>query len=366
MSGDTIFRIAKWEETFEKSDAARCETAFWISLPNSFGSAGFQALLDEFGDESPAIYGCWVAIACVASKCTVRGVLADSKGQPLKLSWIARQTGFPVTLFERLLKWAASPSVQWLVSVPAERYTVMLAEFQTALRQRRQRAVKKEVNVSPSGVSYTSENITTATASKPSGQHPDGTANHPDGSAIHPDRNARHPDSIRTTRQDNTSQDKTIHHRSIDRSAGASHPDEIRPDVSNGSARRETGMEFVLRDRWTRLKDDKKFCEDVLRGAIKLGRLKQKHPDFQLSGREIWSVSWACNALEPGVLEACYERIRNGHANNATTYLAGAMRKMCNEHVQLSWISVQKLVPDASQVDSAKQESAMTETAGVA
>jgi hypothetical protein len=101
-----IYRIAKWDQTFETSESRKYKTLTWISMPIGFTSTGYQELLDEFRRDAPAVYGAWCAIAALAATCPERGVLANSSGRPLKLTHMARITGFPAELIERTLTWA--------------------------------------------------------------------------------------------------------------------------------------------------------------------------------------------------------------------------------------------------------------------
>ena len=112
---EQVWAIAKWEDIFEKSDCRKLKTLSWISLPTGFNSTGYSLMLEEFGDDAAAIYGAWCALIKVAATCNRRGVLATTSGKPLRLSHIARLTGFPQVFFERLFKWASSDDVKWLV-----------------------------------------------------------------------------------------------------------------------------------------------------------------------------------------------------------------------------------------------------------
>lgn len=124
----TVYRIAKWNEVFERAESRKLKQLTWIALPISLNSNGYQSLLDEFEADSPAIYGAWCALCAVAASCTVRGVLATSKGTELKVSHIARQTGFPSTVLEKLITWASSPSVNWLEAITANEVQKLLLE----------------------------------------------------------------------------------------------------------------------------------------------------------------------------------------------------------------------------------------------
>lgn len=112
---DTVYRIAKWNEVFEKSDTRKVTKALkWVAMPTNFSSHGYQCLLDEFGDESPAIYGAWCALVAVAANCTVRGVLSNSRGKSLPLTHLVRMSGFPPDVFQKLIDWASRDDVKWL------------------------------------------------------------------------------------------------------------------------------------------------------------------------------------------------------------------------------------------------------------
>jgi hypothetical protein len=112
---ETVYEIAKWKSVFENAESRKLKTLNWVSVPVGFNSSGYQALIEDFGDQAPALYGAWIALAQVASSCPVRGVLGNSRGKPLKVSHIARMTGFDQALFETLFAWASSPDIQWLV-----------------------------------------------------------------------------------------------------------------------------------------------------------------------------------------------------------------------------------------------------------
>jgi len=114
----TVYRIAKWESVFERAESRKLKQLNWVAMPIGFTSTGYQSMLDEFGDDASSIYGAWCALTAIAASCAVRGVLGNSRGNPLKLSHIARMTGFQSAVFEKLYAWAASPEVGWLEAVP--------------------------------------------------------------------------------------------------------------------------------------------------------------------------------------------------------------------------------------------------------
>lgn len=112
-----VYEIAKWNSVFVRAESRKLQNLNWVSVPVNFSSNGYQQMLDEFGDEAPAIYGAWIALVSFASSCPVRGVLASSRGKALPISHVARVTGFPASLFDRLFAWASGADVSWLVPV---------------------------------------------------------------------------------------------------------------------------------------------------------------------------------------------------------------------------------------------------------
>jgi len=117
---ETILKIAKWKEVFERAESRKIKNLNWVAMPTSFSSNGYQMLLDEFGDEAPAIYGAWCVLVAFAASCTVRGTLSTSRGVAVKVGHIARTTGFQSTVFEKLITWATQEEVSWLIPAQPE------------------------------------------------------------------------------------------------------------------------------------------------------------------------------------------------------------------------------------------------------
>lgn len=114
----TVYRIAKWDKVFENAESRRIKHLEWVAWPIRLDSAGYDALIDEFGEDSPAVYGAWCALVCIAATCHKRGTLADSKGRPYSIARIARKAHMPVVWFEKLVAWASTEDVAWLEVVP--------------------------------------------------------------------------------------------------------------------------------------------------------------------------------------------------------------------------------------------------------
>lgn len=111
---ETVYRIAKWRETFETAESKRHVALRWISLPITINTNGYQSLVTEFGDDAPAIYGAWCSLACYAAECPERGTLANSRGVAVPLAQIARLRMMPLAVMQRMWDWAIRPEVGWL------------------------------------------------------------------------------------------------------------------------------------------------------------------------------------------------------------------------------------------------------------
>lgn len=286
----SVLRISKWAKVFETHESRKYSTLRWIALPISFSSNGYQSLLDEFGDDAPAIYGCWCALAAFAASCPRRGVLATSKGKPMRLSHIARTTGFDVKLFQRLVEWASEQSVAWLETMSeseVEELVIQLGESEDG-------QAKCSVFAQP--------------AESP-GDVPE-------------DREKNTP-----TKPNQTKQNITKHHQTK--------PNQTTP----------IGGSDGLVDRWSMAKND--FVDSVREVANRFKKLKPFV--FETLGRDfVWQCAWVGVELDRGIVDDLCDRLAkpgNGIVN-AKSYVGKAMRNLCEEH-GLAWESIRFQVPPA-------------------
>ena len=120
MDKSAVYKVAKWSETYETADSRKHKRLSWVSVPIAFYSNGYATMVEEFGDEAPAIYGAWIALVLIAAECSNRGVLCSSKGIPMTSNRMAMRSQFPASVFEKLIAWAESELVGWLERVPAD------------------------------------------------------------------------------------------------------------------------------------------------------------------------------------------------------------------------------------------------------
>lgn len=111
----TVYRIAKFDDVFTKRDGRKDSGELrWVSMPIGFSSGGYQALIEDFGDEAPTIYGAWCALVSIAAGCPTPGVLCSSRGRAITPQRAAALAYMPVDPFRKLFKWASAQDIGWL------------------------------------------------------------------------------------------------------------------------------------------------------------------------------------------------------------------------------------------------------------
>jgi hypothetical protein len=272
--------------------------------------------LDEFGDDAAAIYGCWCALLLIAAGCNVRGMLADSRGNPLRISWIARTSGLPVGMFERLVAWASTSEVGWLEKVEADSVQSLIAENQA------NSLVSCGLGESPTNPPESWQNS-------------------------------------RATEQNRTEQDITSHNKTKqDRTPGEARVVDVpglATELAAGGSLVGVVLNpnlMILKDRWDRLKMDEKFLDLVIENAKKLKRVKNIAIQ-SMEKRRVLEFAWAGTDLDQNVLQSCIERIATRQVEKPLAYLDGAFRKLCNEKSQCRWDDVRAIVPNPPTPQSA-------------
>ena len=308
-----VYAIAKWDTVFERAESRKLKQLTWVAMPTGFQSNGYQSMLDDFGDDAAACYGCWCALVAFASSCAVRGVLASSRGIPLKISHIARQTGLSAEMFERLVAWAASERIGWLEVLSAEQIDATFF----GLRQ----DDPPSEPTRPEKHGKLRENNT-------SGESPDDP----------PACQGLPPSTLpNTTRPNQTGPNLTK-------------PDQTKPSAAAArAAAAEVNFDFV---------DPPVITEAANRllRALEQARIAPLPPEW------IWDMSAIAERLSPGLISDVATKIRNGQVRTPKAYLEGALRKEC-EAVGTSLRELRPLVPPRPQLREPPPETAVTTTA---
>ncbi len=110
-----MYRIKDWALHFENSESRKVRGARWLPLPNKHDGKGFRRMVRHA--EKERIFCAWILILQVASKCPVRGDLADENG-PLTAIDLADSTGFGEEIFELAFQVLSDPKIGWMVEIP--------------------------------------------------------------------------------------------------------------------------------------------------------------------------------------------------------------------------------------------------------
>jgi hypothetical protein len=106
-----VYKIREWKEIFEKAEWRKLRNRWWVAIPVKHDGTGFRRLMAM--KNGVELFGAWVLIVQVASKCRMPGTLADETG-PLTARDIAIKTGAPEKLVVRALSVVTSSEIGWM------------------------------------------------------------------------------------------------------------------------------------------------------------------------------------------------------------------------------------------------------------
>lgn len=295
-----VLRITKWETSFETSESRKYLALSWIALPISFSSNGYQSLLDEFGDDAAAAYGAWCALCSFAATCEIRGVLATSRGVAVKTSHIGRTTGFPSSLFDRLIEWASSSTIGWLSTVSDDEFSKLLIAKEDAKNKKRKR---------------------------------DGSSPEESPGELPEERDKNTATLLNPTLPNNTKPNVTQHH------------------TTNGPGPKDRGQASVseLSTRWK--SQSLSFLVLVEEIAKRFGRLpdKVRFREGQEIDRElIWQMAWVGAEFDRTVVDGICEELprKSDPILKPRSYCDSIMRSLCTRN-GYEWNVLRGLVPPA-------------------
>jgi len=104
--------IRNYAAVFEKAQTRKVlGRASWIAIPNRHDTGGYRRVIGLPGGLE--IYGAWVLLVQVGSKCVVRGTLANTDG-PYDSDDLSAMTGAPAEAIRNAIKVVSDPKVGWL------------------------------------------------------------------------------------------------------------------------------------------------------------------------------------------------------------------------------------------------------------
>lgn len=285
----TIYRIAKFVDTFTKSEGRRASELKWIALLiNNWQSTGYQTMVDDFGPDLSAAYGTWIALVQIAAGCTIPGTLCTSRGTPILLSHIARVTCIDQSDYTRLIEWALKPEVGWLEIVPEEEIRRLLAL-----------EVEAEQEVTP-----------------------------------HPTTAQQSPNNRPTTAQQppaemlgyKTIQDITIQHSTAQHSGAAAAQQQAGRERASvaAAAAAAAGLDF----------------EEIRQQAAKLRKACPQLPvDY------VWQTAWIAQSVSPGLCSQVATEAKTGSIKKPKAYIDKILRDECTDR-GCTLAAMRESVPD--------------------
>ena len=123
------YHVRGWVELFENAQSRKCARLTWVPVPNKHDGKSFRRLMGL--PNGPALYGAWLLLLQVASKCPERGVLADEDG-PLTAEDLSLKTGCPESLFAEAFSVFTSDKIPWLGAERLDENGNVVAEWERA------------------------------------------------------------------------------------------------------------------------------------------------------------------------------------------------------------------------------------------
>lgn len=121
-----LYRVKNWSMLYENNRTRELKNMAWVPVPNSHDGDGYTALVCRA--DGAQLYGAWIVILQVASKCGnpaggcdipaggcgARGTLVRDNGKPHDAASISRMTRFPEKIIQTALDVLCSADVGWL------------------------------------------------------------------------------------------------------------------------------------------------------------------------------------------------------------------------------------------------------------
>lgn len=108
----TLYSIRDWSNRFENNRTRELKKLDWVPISNNQDSDAYTELMEM--KDGVSIFGVWIAIVQVASKCSPRGKLVRESGIPHTAESLSRITRVPKNAILR--SFAVLLSIRWLES----------------------------------------------------------------------------------------------------------------------------------------------------------------------------------------------------------------------------------------------------------
>lgn len=113
-----MLRIKDWDTKYENSRTRELKKLDWVPVPNTHDGYGFRTLMSM--EDGTAIFGTWILMLEVASKCSPRGMLRKGTGLAHTAESLAVMTGASANQFTRAIEVLTDPEIGWIEDVDCE------------------------------------------------------------------------------------------------------------------------------------------------------------------------------------------------------------------------------------------------------
>lgn len=111
------YRVRDWNSIYENNRTRELKVLQWLPIPNRHDGDGYTLLLDR--ENGAALFGAWVAVLQVASRCDPRGTLLREPNLAHNSISLSRMTRIPKDLIDEMLT-VCSKECRWLEVVEVE------------------------------------------------------------------------------------------------------------------------------------------------------------------------------------------------------------------------------------------------------
>jgi hypothetical protein len=108
-----LYRVRNWQKHYENNRTKELIKLTWVPIPNDHDGDGYTLLISH--KNGVALFGAWIALIQVASRCDPRGTLLRRHGEPHNSASLSRITRIPTEIFDVMLD-VTEHQCKWLES----------------------------------------------------------------------------------------------------------------------------------------------------------------------------------------------------------------------------------------------------------
>lgn len=107
-----LYSVRNWNKLFENNRTRELKKLDWVPIPNKQDGDGYSELICM--EDGPALFGTWIVLVQIASKCSPRGRLCRDDGSPHTSQSLARMSRVPAGLIDKAF--LVLSGIRWLES----------------------------------------------------------------------------------------------------------------------------------------------------------------------------------------------------------------------------------------------------------